>query len=219
MEFEKEYFDGIYEGDYEKRNPRYKFKAMIREILRFKKEGSLLDIGCAYGKFLEVCASRTRFKLSGIDISEHAVEVAKKRLKGKGIELRKAGVLDTGFKDNSFDVVCLFDVLEHIEDLSKAFDEIKRILRKDGIVIFSVPVYDGLAGRIVGKLDIDPTHCHKEKRGFWLDITRGNRLKILRWIGILRYFLGKRFYIHKQTKLFRKHTPAIMIIAKWSGDS
>ena len=43
------------------------------------------------------------------------------------------------FEDNFFDIVFVLDILEHVEDLDKAIDEIKRVLNTNGIIIFSGP--------------------------------------------------------------------------------
>lgn len=48
------------------------------------------------------------------------------------------------FSDNEFDLVCAFDVIEHTEDDRRAFGELSRVLKKDGVLIFSVPLHADL---------------------------------------------------------------------------
>ncbi len=211
MEFGEEYFRRVY-GDYYKKNPTYKFKAILKEIKKYKTGGKLLDIGCAHGKFIEVISNYqdNKFSLFGIDISKYSIKIAEKIVPNAKLKVRS--VEKTGFKNKEFDVVTLLDVIEHVHKLDKSLKEVKRLLKDDGIVVMIIPVYDGPFGKIVWIHDKDYTHIHKKSRKFWL-----NKLKqyfiILDWIGIIRYkfpFL----YLHYQNKLFRKISPAIMLILK-----
>jgi len=214
MDFEQQYFDGIYGGDYDRRNPRWKARSILASILRFRTGGRLLDIGCAYGAFLAEASRTGRFELSGTDVSEHAIQVARERLEGKGVELRVGGLFDTGHEPGSVDIACLFDVIEHIPDLQAAFAEIQGLLAPDGLLVLSVPVYDGLVGRLVERLDKDPTHVHKLGRSDWVDACTEHGFEVLHWMGLFRYFLAGRVYLHRQSLLFREMAPAILVFAR-----
>jgi len=57
----------------------------------------------------------------------------------KTCDVRVADVTDLPFENNFFDKVFVLDVLEHVEDLDKAIEEIKRVLKTDGNIILSGP--------------------------------------------------------------------------------
>lgn len=209
MKFEKEYFDKVY-IDYNRQNPKRKLKSYLKEILIHKNSGKLLDIGCANGKFMKEAGKF--FEVYGIDLSNHAVQYARKQ----GLNAKVAGAEKTLHKKREFDVVTMLDVIEHVPDINRALKEAGRILKSGGILVLSIPVYDKLAGKIVRKLDKDPTHIHKQSRDFWISALRQNNFSILEYKGIMRYFLFKKYYIHFMAKALRSHSPAIFLIARKS---
>ena len=83
---------------------------------------------------------RPRLPIAGthfIDISPPVIE----RLKARG-GLAVPGAIDTlPFSDQEFDLVCAFDVIEHVEDDRRVFGEVSRVLKDRGVLIFSVPVH------------------------------------------------------------------------------
>lgn len=105
----------------------------------FKGEQSkILDVGCGTGKNLE------QFKkigeIYGLDGSKKAIEFCKKR----GLENVRLGKAENmPFKTNSFDVITLLDVLEHTND-NKTLQEAYRVLKKNGILVITVPAFSWL---------------------------------------------------------------------------
>lgn len=101
---------------------------------RFPKGGKLLDIGCGYGFFLEKMKAMG-WEVYGMDVSETAVNYTSSH--GLNVSL---GTLDNiRHEDNSFDVVTLFYVLEHLPDPLNALKEIRRILNPKGLLLLRVP--------------------------------------------------------------------------------
>jgi len=98
-----------------------------------KNKGNLLDIGAGTGDFLAHAKSK-KWEVVGIEPSQKAKELAQK----KGVSF----VDNTEeLSDNSFDVITMFHVLEHVEDLDKQLSELKRISKPNGIIIVAVPNY------------------------------------------------------------------------------
>jgi len=215
--FESDYFDANYGGDYDARNPAYKFRALLGAIRMHQPSGRLLDIGCAYGKFLEVAADEGGYTLSGMDLSEHAAGIAAQRLEPRGVRVRVGGVLDDPFPDETFDVVTMFDVIEHVPDLDAAFSAAKARVAPGGVLALSVPVYDGPVGVLVEAMDMDETHLHKYGRHDWVRRCEAAGLRVLRKVGIVRYFVGGRFYVHVQSRRMFPVSPAILLVTSPTG--
>ena len=97
----------------------------------------ILDYCCGVGVFSILPAIRGGF-VYGIDISDKSIEVAKARAEFFGVSERTDfKVMDAenlGFDDNTFDIVISYGSLSFLE-LPKAFFELSRVVKKDGIVI------------------------------------------------------------------------------------
>jgi SAM-dependent methyltransferase len=207
--FEQPYFEDVYGAAYDRRNPRYKHRSYLREVRRVAPEGgSLLDVGCAYGRFLREAARE--YSCAGCDVSQHAVEVASRRL--PGVPIFRCDVLGLP-PAGRYDVVTCFDVLEHVPDLDRALAHLRRVLRPGGVLALAVPVYDTPVGRLVTLLDRDPTHLHKLARRAWLERLRSAGFEDVRWRGILRYHLGGALYLHWCSRWIRRFSPAILVTA------
>ncbi len=209
--FGASYFAEAYGPHYARRNPPRKWRAFLREIARFRTEGDLLDVGCAYGLFLRE-ASR-RYRCTGCDISAHALGVARRLLPPEiPLFAARAGELPTG---RLFDIVTCFDILEHVSDLPRALADVRAHLRPGGLLVATMPVYDGPLGRLVDRLDHDETHVHRRGRDFWLQ-EFGAHFTLRRFTGIWRYFALDRWYLNVVSRTTRRITPAILLVAERS---
>ena len=92
---------------------------------------NILDVGAGTGDFLNVCKSNS-WKVSGIEPSLNARKIAYK----KGVNLQENL---SEFKNTNFDVITLWHVLEHVENLSEYILELHSLLADDGRLIIAVP--------------------------------------------------------------------------------
>jgi len=123
---DKEFFNGKWKNIYEN----------ILEIKKkIKKNTSILDVGCGWSQAL-LFFKKKKFKCFGFD---PAIEAVKYGIK-KGINLKHAGLdgMDV-FNGKKFDVISLFNVLEHLADPVQTLDQLKKILKPKGIIILDVP--------------------------------------------------------------------------------
>lgn len=208
MNFEQDYYNRVYH-DYLKHNPPYKLDFYLKKINQYApKARKLIDVGCGPGLFLE--SASKFYEVYGVEVSDYALKLALERVPQARI---KKGSIEEIQIPAQMDVVSAFDVLEHVPDLKKAFSGIKNQLKKEGLALFVVPVYDGLVGRLVDLLDKDETHVHKESRWWWLEKT-SEHFEILEWLGIWRYLLPFGIYVNFPTSQLRNYSPSVMIIVR-----
>ncbi|MBW1675396.1 MAG: class I SAM-dependent methyltransferase [Deltaproteobacteria bacterium] len=121
--------------------------------------GRLLDIGCGYGFFLHEMRSRG-WQVEGIEISRPGRRYVRNR---RDIHVHSEPLEDLSLHENSFDVVTLFYVIEHVLDPLRLLTEVKRILKPDGLVLLRWPHSTPIV-RILGpmsrKLDLYHTPYH-----------------------------------------------------------
>lgn len=103
--------------------------SLINDLQQSK--GNLLDIGAGTGDFLLV-AKNNGWNSVGIEPSEKAKAIAK----AKGVEL-KSDLSE--FEDNSFDIITMWHVLEHVPNLENQIKELKRLLKPNGSILIAVP--------------------------------------------------------------------------------
>jgi ubiquinone/menaquinone biosynthesis C-methylase UbiE len=102
--------------------------------------GSLLEIGCGAGRYTRAFLHyRPDLDVSGCDISHIALSEAQAADRTGRIHYRLGDALNLPYEDNSFDVVLLFDVFEHVTDVSKAAREVARVVKTGGVFHCFVP--------------------------------------------------------------------------------
>lgn len=137
--------------------------------------GRLLDVGVGYG-YIENLLRKSKSKLSfyGIDISKEAIKQLNNKLVG---DFKVAEINKIPFSSTFFDNLIVLDVLEHINEseVSKAYKEIRRVLKSKGLFIVSVPLNDSsLDKKLNGHVrEYTPQIITKEisKNGFMVERT------------------------------------------------
>lgn len=97
--------------------------------------GSLLDVGSGSGFFANCLDTRTQREVTGVDVSESRVQALNEKY--EYISFVQADATNLPFEDNSFDEVIALEVIEHIPDWKKAFDELIRVSNQQ--VIITIP--------------------------------------------------------------------------------
>lgn len=109
--YDKNYFETAF---YREAKNSQRNRNRLREILKHKKKGKLLEIGCGKGEFLKLAMGH--FDVEGMDISEYAFSYLRGIL-GKGI--RKANIENADLKSGNYDVIVVFNLLEHLKEPRK----------------------------------------------------------------------------------------------------
>ncbi len=140
--YAKEYFEGDFRcghaGSYfdEKTQTSLEDEALIARIKRFKPSGTFLEIGCAGGAFLHA-AQKAGYEVKGVEFSDVAAQLAREKFR---LDVFTGDVVDAQFADNSFDVVFMGDVLEHVPNPLATCNEVFRIMKSGGIFVIECPM-------------------------------------------------------------------------------
>ena len=117
------------------RNISLKRKLKLINSFNFT-EKNLLDVGCGTGDFLQT-AQKNNWIVSGIEPNTDARKIANSKTNNAVFEIDQL----LKFKPNSFDVITLWHVLEHLPKLENHIAVFKRLLKADGTLIIAVPNY------------------------------------------------------------------------------
>ena len=108
------------------------------------KKGSLLDVGCSIGIFLR-CAQRNGWQVLGVEPSSWAIEQCQMR----GIPVLQGFIETITLSSESFDVVTMWDVLEHTLNPVQALKKVHDALKPDGFLFINVPNIESVAARLL----------------------------------------------------------------------
>ncbi|MES2545337.1 MAG: class I SAM-dependent methyltransferase [Bacteroidota bacterium] len=95
------------------------------------QKGNLLDIGAGTGDFLTV-AKNNGWNTTGIEPNENARSIAQ----NKGVSFVENTI---GLENNSFDIITMWHVLEHVPNLDNQIKELRRLIKPNGTIIIAVP--------------------------------------------------------------------------------
>lgn len=120
------------------------YELSIKKTLEsINSKSSILEIGCGTG-IISIGISRHVNKVVAIDISEKMIEVAKAKANEQNItniEFKVADAYSLDYKDSSFDMVLLFNVLHIVKEPDTLLKEVERLLNNNGILLTATDCY------------------------------------------------------------------------------
>ncbi|HWA14558.1 MAG TPA: methyltransferase domain-containing protein [Burkholderiales bacterium] len=129
LEVNRHFYDGLWTG------------ARLVEPQRFNTWPIVCDLVARSTRRLEVAPGlRPRLPVEGthfVDISEPAL----RQLRARAASARRDSITALPFADAEFDLVCAFDVVEHVDDEAATFHELSRVCAPDGTLLLSVPLH------------------------------------------------------------------------------
>jgi SAM-dependent methyltransferase len=137
---EPAYYNEYYRNEREHWWFRARESILRRQMERLIAEGRIparpriLNIGAATGR-----SSEWLGELGDVVSLEYDADCCRLTRERTGLDIVEGTILDLPWESGSFDVVCAFDVIEHVEDDAGGVAEMKRVCRKDGILFVTVP--------------------------------------------------------------------------------
>jgi len=150
-------------------------KSQVRLIQKHASGTNLLDVGCAQGFFL-FSAYKAGYTTKGIEISQDAAAYA---IREFGLDVEAKPFEELRFAENHFDVVTLWQVLEHVPYPLMILNEVHRILKPGGLLVASTPNIEGIPAKILRKRwwDIKRLHLNQFTTKTLMDILQNAGFK------------------------------------------
>jgi SAM-dependent methyltransferase len=134
------------------------FRARAKEIKKFRSDGNLIEIGCAYGFFLSIV--KKDYQAYGFDIAEGPINYARNILR---VDARCEDFLNAAIETNSADIIVMWDVIEHLVRPDLIIKKVAQTLRPGGYLFITT----GDSGSILAQVRREkwrlihpPTHLH-----------------------------------------------------------
>jgi len=99
----------------------------------------VLEIGCGTGEYARKIHELAGATVTGVDLSPKFIELASRQATSEKLSFHVGDVLRLPFSDGIFDVVCGNGIIHHIPEKKELFEEIQRVLAKDGRIVFLEP--------------------------------------------------------------------------------
>jgi len=122
-------------------------ESQLELVKKYKDGVRLLDIGCGEGFFL-FNASKAGYTAKGVELSQEAAEYAEREF---GLDIEAKPFEELQFPENHFDVVTLWQFLEHVQYPLMVLKEVHRILKPEGLLVVSTPNIEGIPAKILRK--------------------------------------------------------------------
>lgn len=132
-----------------KTNPLIDAVCVIAQLINnkhevhFKLEGKLLDVGCGNGRYLDGM-KKLGWQTKGVEFNESAVGVCNL----SGLNVHHGDLFSAKFEINSFDVINVSHVIEHVPNPKEFFTELSRILKQNGTLIIKTPNSEALGRKL-----------------------------------------------------------------------
>lgn len=114
-------------------------KKLITDKYLENKYLKILNVGCSTGRSSEYLSKFGN--VVSIEYDKYCCEFTTEKT---GLEIINGSITELPFQDKSFDLVCAFDVIEHVDDDQLAVFEMKRVAKNNGIVFITVPAFMSL---------------------------------------------------------------------------
>lgn len=119
------------------------YARVLPQLEQFRHTGRLLEVGSGYGYFLEM-AARVNWKCEGVEISPYCCQAARER----GCRVHEGHIEDAALAHGEYDVVALWDVIEHFTHPDEIIRLCQSLLRPGGALVMRTPDARALAATL-----------------------------------------------------------------------
>jgi len=170
------FYQKLAKNDWYYMDNKWEFDQAAKDILPFDR---VLEVGCGSGSFLERLKNQGVKEIIGIDLNETALREAKK----KGLRVLKTTIEELAkYENQTFDVICSFQVLEHVANPRSFLNASIKLLKTKGRLIIAVPNSKGFLSEIrFPLLDMPPHHITRWSIKTFLYLEKFLPLKIERY--------------------------------------
>lgn len=110
----------------------------------FPVKGKLFDVGCGRGKFLKLARDKN-WEVCGLDFCDVMLDFVKREY---GLNVCKGGVEEAVFKDKSYNVITMWDFIEHVNNPVKAIEAVSKRLGKNRMLVIATPNQKSLLAQL-----------------------------------------------------------------------
>jgi ubiquinone/menaquinone biosynthesis C-methylase UbiE len=165
---------------------------IIKKYLQSNHIG--VDIGCGDCRITSILA-KTIGKVYGVDNQIKPLQFAQRLVKAENLTLTQANCLRLPFKNSTFDVAFVFDVIEHIPfcQISQLLSEVCRILKKNGFMFLTTP---NIKNTLRSKGKIPEKHHFELSYKEILTLLKNHNLKLIEFRGVYPRPFSKKWHRH-----------------------
>jgi len=170
-------------------------------LVKGEKDFTILDIGCGTGHGSNLLARNFK-RVYGVDISQEAIDYAKKNWQKGNIKFIVGSGTEIPFSKNTFDIAVAFEVFEHIKNWKKFLSELKRVIKRNGLIYISTPNKDVYSPGT--KRPINPHH--------FFEMTEKQFRKALGSYFQIDKFLGQRTPVYNDHWIWKIIDPMLLFL-------
>ena len=189
---------------------KYTLIKKLQLISHYHKTGKILDIGCGTGEFLKLFKD-AKWQTAGIEPDPDALKMA---VKNYDLDIKQE-VEIKNLETASFDIITMWHVLEHVPKLNERIEDLKRLIKPNGIIVIAVPNCTSLDAKIYKEhwaaYDL-PRHLYHFSPKDIDTIFKNHDLKVFRVLPMI----FDSFYVSMLSEKYKKGKLNI-IRALWNG--
>jgi SAM-dependent methyltransferase len=180
---------------------RYGLHKRCRAVIRRAGQpGRVLDVGCATGIFLQGMRQRG-WEPQGVELSPSAASYARSRF---GLPVVEGELETAAFEPASFDLVTLWDVLEHVPEPDRTLGECARVLKPGGWLVMSLPNPEAWEARWFGR--------------YWAGWDVPRHFHVFRQAHLRQYLEAAGFELCEVSSFTGRHGVLVLSLDFWTGD-